>query len=92
MKQDIVAKIRRDFENPDEIFERLGSLESGLGKPVSDRIYRSIVFLADGDRNKLSHYIDLALTDYRDLLWQAEYEDPEDRKYDFNRSFSEQGL
>jgi len=42
--------------------------------PISVRVYRGIIFLSDGDMNKLSHYLELALKDYSDHLWQAEYE------------------
>ena len=77
---------------PQEVIDILESLETMNHAPPSDRVLRSIVFLAQGDRNKLSHFIDLAYRDYRDLLWQAEYENPEVRKYDFNKSFDELGL
>lgn len=42
--------------------------------------------------SKLNHFIALSFKDYRDLIWQAEYEDQEVHKYDFNKSFNEQGL
>tara|TARA_R110000868_G_scaffold242255_3_gene497794 strand:- start:446 stop:733 length:288 start_codon:yes stop_codon:yes gene_type:complete len=90
MKDDIVSKIEADFEDPQEVFETLEALESMNRGPISDRMCRSIVFLVNGDRDKLHHYIDLAFLDPRDLLWQAEYEDPEIKKYDFSKSFGEQ--
>lgn len=92
MTPDIVSKIEADFEDPNEILEILESMESRNRGPISDRTYRSIVFLAQGSKDKLNHYVELAFQDYRDLYWQAEYEDPETRKYDFSRSFEEQGL
>jgi len=87
-----VAKIERDFDDPGQVMAVLESLESLNNGQVTDRTYRSIVFLAGGSKVKLGHYMGLALRDYRDLYWQAEYENPEVRKYDFSRPFDEQGL
>ena len=92
MEQDIIDKISLDFANPSEVVNILESMESLNRGPISDRLYRGIIFLSKGDMVKLNNFLDLAFTDYRDLLWQAEYEDPEERKYDFNKSFRELGL
>jgi hypothetical protein len=92
MRPDILDKINSDFENLEEVISILKVMESTNPEPVSDRIYRSIIFLSEGNINKLNHFIELFFTDYRDLIWQAEYEDPEIQKYDFNKSFKELGL
>ena len=94
MQADIITKIRTSFVDPDEVMSLLEAMESREGSPVSDRVYRSIVFLADGDTNKIRYYIKLYFEDYRDLLWYAEYEkdNPEVRKYDFNQPFTKLGL
>ena len=87
MKKDLLEKIIRDFENSDEVVNILESMESKNGLVVSDRIFRCIDFLAEGDIDKLNQYIELYFKDYRDLIWQAEYDDSEVQKYDFNKSF-----
>jgi len=92
MQQDIIKKIQQDFDNPEEVIGLLSKIEENEGDPVSERIYRSIIFLSEGNLEKLNHFINLYFLDYRDLLWQAEYEDPEIQKYDFNKSFSKLGL
>ncbi|HDY85240.1 hypothetical protein LCGC14_0751090 [marine sediment metagenome] len=92
MKQDIINKVESDFDEPKEVIRILESMESMNRGPIEDRAYRSIIFLAHGSRDKLNHYIDLAFKDSRDLYLQAEYEDPEVKKYDFNNTFNEQGL
>lgn len=92
MQQDILDKINEDFENPEEVVNILESMESIDRGPISDRIYREIIFLAQGDMSKINHFIELSCKDYRDLVWQAEYEDPEVQKYDFNKSFNELDL
>lgn len=94
MQSDIIKKINNDFSNPVKVIELLEEMEKVEGSQIADRIYRSIIFLAEGKIEKLKHYINLFFKDYRDLLWYAEYEgkDPEVQKYDFNQSFVELGL
>lgn len=92
MLEDIIAKIALDFENPGEILDILASMEEVRGGPVESRVIRSILFLAAGDTARLRHFVDLYFIDFRDLLWQAEYENTGVRKYDFNRTFGELGL
>ena len=92
MKKDILKKIEKDFDNPEEVLDILFVMAEKDNEVTSDRIYRAIIYLANGSIKTLNHSIELYFIDYRDLLWQAEYEDPEIQKYDFNKSFSELGL
>jgi len=92
MQKDILDKINIDFEKPEEVVKVLLAMESKEQAPISDRIYRGIIFLSEGNMDKLNHFIELFFQDYRDLLWQAEYEDPEIQKYNFNKSFRKLGL
>ena len=93
MKKDITQKIKVDFPaSATEVIAILESLESMNRGPISDRIYRAIIHLTNGDQERLNQVIELAFKDHRDLLWQAEYKDPEIRKYDFNKTFNELGL
>lgn len=92
MTPDIVSKIKNDFENPKEILNILESMQTEETGSISDRTYRSILYLAHGSTDKLAQAIELALLDCRDLYWQAEYGDTEVRRYDFNKTFGEQGL
>jgi len=63
---------------------------------MSNRIIRCVIFLAEGDLEKLEHFIDIAKTDYRDVIFMAEYTDHESkhpkRIRDFNRSFGRHDL
>jgi len=92
MQPDIIKIVELDFENPKEVVNILEAMKFMNRRPVSDRVYRAIIFLSKGSMSRLNHFTELALTDYRDLLWQAEYENPEVQKYDFNKSFSELGI
>ena len=93
MKADVYQKIEKDFGSDlnlaIELIETVDAHSKGL---VSDRILRAIVFLAKGDIDRLKQVIELSRTDYRDVLWQAEYHFGEDRRYDFNRTFHELNL
>lgn len=68
MQQDIFEKIKVDFGNSSDVLNVLEAMESMNLGPISDRVYRGIIFLSDGDMDKLNHYIELAFKDYRDLL------------------------
>ena len=87
MIEDILKKIEADFANTDEAILILESIDDDL---KNDRFLRAAVFLARGDKDRLLKIVSM---DYRDVLWQAENpDDPEIRKYDFGKSFSELGL
>ena len=73
---DIIEKIKRDFDSPDEADLALSVLADFVDQNQdlsTDRILRCIVFVANGDIDKLEKAIDLASTDYRDLIVWAEY-------------------
>ena len=89
MKLDILKKIENDFKDSRPVLDALLSLEQINRGPVSDRIQRCIIHLSNGKLDSVYNYIDLAV---RDLIWQAEYENPEIRKFDFNNSFFKLGL
>ena len=92
MQKDIVKKIEMDFENSEDVIKILSEMVSRKNEAISERIYRAIIYLSEGNIEKLNYFIELYFQDYRDLIWQAEYEDPEIQKYDFNKSFNELGL
>lgn len=90
MKADILQKIEKDFAEHHQFaikqIEVFDAKHKGL---LTDRILRAVVFLAKGNSEKLMQVLALAETDYRDVLWQAEYDRNEQRIYDFNQSFYE---
>lgn len=95
MAVDIFQKIEKDFGKDAKLahkeFEILDAKTKGL---ISDRLFRAIVYLAEGNIDKLKMYIEMARVDWRDVLWQAEYDSPDDseRNRDFNKTFYELGL
>lgn len=93
MKTDIYRKMERDFGS--EISLALKQVEAPdlpAEGVTGDRVLRAMVFLAKGDLETLEQLIKLASTDYRDVLWQAEYDCGDKRRFDFSRSFHELGL
>jgi hypothetical protein len=84
---DILAQVQKDFGA--EAGKALALLARAL--PEAQRVLRCIVFLAKGNLEELSSLMTAAATDYRDVIFWAEYVDheaPHPRQVrDFNRSF-----
>lgn len=62
---------------------------------LSDRTIRCIIFLANGDIEKLNHYTECADRDYRDVIYWAEYFEGADktkprRVRNFNKPFGKE--
>lgn len=90
---DIQKKLELDFGR--ELSSAKDEIEALYAKTnwqISNRMVRSIVFLANGDFESLKRNIELALTDYKDVLWQAEYDRGDEQLRDFNKTFQELGL
>ena len=90
LARDIWGKVNKDFETPEEAALALSVLADFVDqnkKLSSDRIVRCIVFVANGDLNRLEKAIDLAREDYRDLIVWAEYDEKNERVRDFSNPF-----
>jgi hypothetical protein len=71
MEQRILERVRREFQDPDrDAVVQL--LESYVGAE-SDRVRWDVLELSQGDVGKVRDYIKAAQTDYRDVLYWAEY-------------------
>ena len=91
LARDILAKTNRDFQTSDEAALALSVLADFVEQNPdisSDRILRCIVFVAHGDLGRLEQAIDLAKTDYRDLIVWAEYDGKENQVRDLSNAFS----
>ena len=55
-----------------------------------DRLIRCALFLSRGSIKELESAVALGKTDYRDLIWSAEYDCKERQLRDFNQSFPEE--
>jgi hypothetical protein len=71
MEQRILKRVSREFQDSDrDAVVQL--LESYVG-PESDRVRWDILQLSEGGVGKVRDYIKAAQTDYRDILYWAEY-------------------
>ncbi len=90
MKTDIYQKIELDFGDGLKLaIEKIEILDARSKGLVGDRMLRAMVFLAKGNIERFKQIIELGRTDYRHVLWQAEYDCGEEQLYDFNKTFHE---
>jgi hypothetical protein len=91
--KDIIERIELDFgHKTPEAISMLDDAISKAGHLNDNRIIRCVLFLAEGDIEKLRKSIQAATSDPRDVMYWAEYIDHEQigkRVRDFNKPFSE---
>lgn len=90
LARDIWGKVNKDFETPEEAALALSVLADFADQNrelSSDRILRCIVFLANGDLDRLEEALDLAKKDYRDLIVRAEYNEKNEQVRDLTHPF-----
>jgi hypothetical protein len=90
LARDIWGKVNKDFETPEEAALALSVLADFVDQNrelSSDRLVRCIVFLADGDLDRLEEALDLAKKDYRDLIVRAEYNEEDEHVRDLTHPF-----
>jgi hypothetical protein len=78
ISKDIVEKVKRDFESPDDaalVLSLLDDFTEQRPDLAADRILRCMVFVANGDLDLFDKALDLARIDYRDLIVWAEYDE-----------------
>ncbi len=54
-----------------------------------NRVIRCILHLAGNDPLKISHFVDAAVQDYRDVIYWAEYDTDDHKVRDFNQPLRE---
>lgn len=97
-KKDIQQRIKHDFnDSADKAIDILGNAILKTDYLKTDRVIRCIVFLANGDLNKLKKFIDNAILDTRDVMLWAEYEEQEGnfnfkRIRNFNKTFDQNNV
>lgn len=92
---DILARIEADFgaagaQSARSRLERFDEqFRVGYGAAPNDRVVRCIVHLARGNGGALAVAIRTALTDWRDVIYQAEYECGDKLVRDLSRPFTD---
>ena len=93
METDIYQKLEADFGNCfEEARDQIDMLDAETKGLIDNRILRAIIYLASGNIEQMKSMIELARKDYRDVLWQAEYDCGEELLRDFNKTFHDLGL
>ena len=85
LPSDILQRIRTDFDERDAAAV-VRSLEAYAGRE-SDRVRRCVLHLSAGAIDKVAHFVEAANTDYRDVIFWAEYDRQDRRVRDFSRAF-----
>ncbi|MFC1745489.1 hypothetical protein ACFL35_15955 [Candidatus Riflebacteria bacterium] len=77
MNSKILQKIQKEFhkEKWQEIIDLLNKYGSRPYHKEIERVQYDILLLSEEDISLVSHYVETALTDYRDILYWAEYYD-----------------
>ena len=91
---DINHKIEIEFASDafsikEELVQFIDSIRKFNTLHNESRMLRCIIHLAEGKRDLISHYINAALVDPRDIIFWAEYDKNGRRVHDFNLPFSE---
>jgi hypothetical protein len=71
MEQRIIERVGREFEGPDQ--NRVLDLLASYSGAESDRVRWDILKLSNSKLEKIGEYVKAAQTDYRDILYWAEY-------------------
>jgi hypothetical protein len=71
MEQRTLERIRQEFQEPD--LDGVIELLASYSGPESDRVRWDILELSKGELGKIGEYVKAAQTDYRDILYWAEY-------------------
>ena len=97
LKNDIIEKIENDFlTKKDEVFNLIIEEVNKNSQINHPRIIRCILFLSDGDFFELKHYLKTAISDPRDVMLYAEYDNTNslnpNRIRDFNNPFGKEEI
>ena len=71
-RETVVSRVHSEY--PADADAVLWELDTSLG-PESNRVKMDILILSAGSRRDLKQWIRVASTDFRDVIWAAEYSD-----------------
>ena len=81
--RDIVDRVLEEYPA-----DAIGQVHLWFEDLGSDRLVRCALFLAEGSLRGLEEAVSLGKTDYRDLIFSAEYDCGDKQLRDFNQPFS----
>ena len=90
LPDDIIARVQQDYPAQEDRDTALRILKA-LDAEMTARVLRCVIFAAHGDMGMLKKMEALARADWRDVVMNAEYEYPSDRRLrDFDKPFGEE--
>jgi hypothetical protein len=90
---DIQQKLEHDFGSEFPFArDEIDAIYIATNWNISNKVIRSIIYLAKGNLELLNKNIQRAQTDFKDLLWEAEYDRGDEQLRDFSKSFIALGL
>ncbi|MGD1894488.1 MAG: hypothetical protein ACFB15_28320 [Cyclobacteriaceae bacterium] len=94
LPKDVISKIRIEYsDNDNQEFIINSLIQLGIDWEFkSARVPRCILFLSKGDFDSFKDNLKSAETDWRDVIYWAEYDSKDNQIYDFNKPFEENGL
>lgn len=88
LKPDIIQQIDKEYSGASRSSVQV-CMQGLATLPECQRVARCVLFLAKGDAKKIVDFVTAALTDYRDVIWWAEYDGKEERLRDLSRPFTD---
>ncbi len=88
LKPDIQCRLKKDFgDDFMEVIKEINQWDAETKGLLGDRLLRATIYLSRGRLKRFKEVKEMGRTDYRDVLWQAEYDGGEEHLRDFNRPF-----
>lgn len=86
---DIITRIERDFAKSDaaSVVELMSELSGEGNATFTDRVLRCLVYMSKGSVPDLTHAVELARTDWRDIIYFAEYDENDVHARDLSKPF-----
>jgi hypothetical protein len=92
LPKDIVDRVSFEYEkgNLEEVFILLTNLNEDMKncRHNTFRILRCVIFLSSRSVEHIKYYCEMARSDFRDVMYWAEYDKFDNRLRDFNMEFS----
>ena len=85
--EDIAARIDARFKDGTRVRDSLAQVSEIRDR---ERIWRCVLELSESDYDAVDAWVKKANADYRDVIYYAEYDNREVRRFDFSRSYDEQ--
>lgn len=87
---DIVSWIETRFSDSEKVLRLIEPILQMDSDISASRVIRCVLFLSGSDYDQLTNYTKKAISDCRDVIWWAEYDNRTAKVRDFEKSFTKQ--